>query len=95
MPICGSGEELKLRVVVTGPPSTGCTSLVARVTRGVFPLEEDICQQRQQTARIDIGCQVSNYLLCSKKSKFLRKLLFTSGTVELTFKTLLSRCLER
>ena len=95
MPICVSGEELKLRVVVTGPPSTGCTSLVARVTRGAFPLEEDICQQRQQTARIDIGCQVSFYLLCSKKSEFLRKLFFTSGTVELTFKMLPPRCLER
>ena len=57
MPLCGGGQDLMVRVVVTGPPLTGCTSLVTRLTRDVFP-EDHLHQQRQQTARIDIGCQV-------------------------------------
>ena len=58
MPLCGPDQELLLRVVVTGPPSTGCSSLVTRLTRGVFTSSEDDRHQRQHTARIDIGCQV-------------------------------------
>ena len=64
MPLCGPDEELKLRVVVTGPPSTGCTSLVTRLTRAVFTSTEDLHQQRQQTTRIDIGCQVCVKMKC-------------------------------
>ena len=69
MPLCGPKDrELMLRVVVTGPPLTGCTSLVRRLTRGLFTSTEDVPQQRQQTARIDIGCQVCMTTSVAKKS---------------------------
>ena len=48
MPLCG-GQELILRVVVTGPPSTGCTSLVRRLTRWL------VAQLDDHYANPDIG----------------------------------------